>query len=153
MFLFYGYRAPRRRAYIYTRVQLATSVKGKREKEAIVSAAFGQQAGKLYEVLSATSSFHFTGRRLLLREFKRRERPIRSGGYRQFSCACFDFFYAFPYVYHHRPPSHHSSILRNYRPTLSPFLFYSRFFFTLLIHSSECFFFNFNKLNIEIYIL
>lgn len=66
--------------YIYTRTQLATSVKGKREKEAIMSAAFGQQAGKLYEVLSATSSFHFTGRRLLLREFKRRERPIRNVG-------------------------------------------------------------------------
>lgn len=59
--------------------------------------------------------------------------------YRQFSCARFDFFYALPYVYHYRPPTYHSTSedLRNYRPTLSPFLFYSCFFFILLVRSSE----------------
>ena len=40
--------------------------KEREKKPAIVSAAFAQRQGKLYEVLSATSSFHFTGRRLLL---------------------------------------------------------------------------------------
>lgn len=142
MFLFYGYRAPRRRVryiYIYTRTQLATSVKGKREKEAIVSAAFGQQAGKLYEVLSATSSFHFTGRRLLLREFKRRERPIQSGGslstiflrpFRFLLCSslCLSLSATDLSFYQRR-----SAKLSNF--ISFPFLF--MFFFILLVHSSE----------------
>lgn len=46
--------------------QLANSVEGKGEKVAERAGSFRPTAGKLYEVLSAASSFHFTGRRLFL---------------------------------------------------------------------------------------
>lgn len=143
--------------YIYTRTQLATSVKGKREKEAIVSAAFGQQAGKLYEVLSATSSFHFTGRRLLLREFKRRERPIQSGGslstiflrpFRFLLCSslCLSLSATDLSFYQRRSAKLSSNFIS------FPFLFV--FFFILPFERRyNVFSFNFNKVNVEIYIL
>lgn len=145
--------------YIYTRTQLATSVKGKREKEAIVSAAFGQQAGKLYEVLSATSSFHFTGRRLLLREFKRRERPIQSGGslstiflrsFRFLLCSslCLSLSATDLSFYQRRSAKLSSNFISF--PFLFMFFFYSSGPFE---RRYNVFSFNFNKVNVEIYIL
>lgn len=67
-------------------------------------------------------------------------------------------FYALPYVYHSVDLSFFgtSEDLRNYRPTLSPFLFYSGLFFILLARMNIFlifFSFSFNEMNLHFVIL
>lgn len=85
--------------------QLAIRVKRKRERKSSDRVgSFHPTARKLYEVLSATSSFDFTGRRLLLATRIRFNANSLSGGSlsnrRQFSYGRFNFFYIFSFVSH-----------------------------------------------------
>lgn len=85
--------------------QLAIRVKRKRERKSSDRVGtFHPTARKLYEVLSATSSFDFTGRRLLLATRIRFNANSLSGGSlsnrRQFSYGRFNFFYIFSFVSH-----------------------------------------------------
>lgn len=88
----------------YTRANLPSVWKERERKSSDRVGSFRPTARKLYEVLSATSSFDFTGRRLLLATRIRFNANSLSGGSlsnrRQFSYGRFNFFYIFSFVSH-----------------------------------------------------